>query len=143
GLSSRNGKHSMALWVKPPPHGFSHAKCSSKILTLCPARASCSPHIAPEGPPPIIATSVIFSNLLAKLVFQACKFQAAGSFPPKNLLGDGENHQAKSSQKYSTEDRSRQRGPGLASHKIYPHALKHRKHPQKGRQQNHQNRPAV
>src|SRR5580692_6213819 len=59
GLSSRKGKHFTALWVKPPPQGFSQARCSSKIWTLCPARASCSPHIAPEGPPPTIAISAM------------------------------------------------------------------------------------
>src|SRR6266446_2102207 len=39
----------MALCVRPPPQGFSQARCSSKRLTWWPARASCSPHIAPDG----------------------------------------------------------------------------------------------
>src|ERR1700739_513441 len=87
GLSSRKGKHSTALCVSPPPHGFSQARCSSKILTLWPARANCSPHIAPDGPPPTIAISVIFgSSLRAPHSLHAREFAGERPFRPKSLF---------------------------------------------------------
>src|SRR3979411_2566563 len=98
GLSRRKGKHSTALCVSPPPQGFSHARCSSKILTLCPARASCSPHIAPDGPPPTIAISaMVVSRCEPGIPFRA------GEPRPVGPLRDGEDHQAKTSLDYSTE----------------------------------------
>src|SRR5216684_6728235 len=117
----------MALCVSPPPQGFSHARCSSKILTSCPASANCSPHIAPEGPPPMIAIS---DTLIARREGQA-------------FLGDGEDHQAKSSQKYSTEDRCRQRRTGFPPHQVHPHPLEHKEQRQEHREQEQQDRAAV
>jgi hypothetical protein len=40
--------------VRPPPQGFSQARCSSKRVTGKPADASRSAQRAPEGPPPTI-----------------------------------------------------------------------------------------
>src|SRR5262245_14813011 len=85
----------MALWVRPPPQGFSHARCSSKIFTECPARASCSPHIDPDGPPPTIAISDIKSTRLVGFRLRA------------KPLRDGEDRQGKGREEYSTENRGR------------------------------------
>src|SRR5579859_5453714 len=117
----------MALCVSPPPQGFSHARCSSKMLTSCPAAANCSPHIAPEGPPPTIAISDMVMTRFCEGLFS----------------GDGEDHQAKSSEKYSTEDRRRQCRPCFLAHNVHPHPLKHAEQPQEQREQNQQYRAAV
>src|SRR5579863_7872430 len=49
----------MALWVRPPPQGFSQARRSSKIVTWKPSRARRSPQSDPAGPPPTMAISLI------------------------------------------------------------------------------------
>src|SRR5437773_9402499 len=87
----------MALCVSPPPQGFSHARCSSKRFTLCPARASCSPHIAPEGPPPMIAISaMIVSDRVPRFFLPTRKRTLTNCYDDGQLpLGDGENHQPK------------------------------------------------
>src|ERR1700730_1942117 len=104
----------MALCVKPPPQGFSQARCSSKILTLWPARASCSPHIAPDGPPPTIAISA--------MVVSRC--EPGIPFPdveprPVGPLGDGEDHQAKTSLEYSTEQCRCRRRTGFFANNVH------------------------
>src|SRR5258708_39012024 len=81
GLSRRKGKHSTALWVSPPPQGFSQARCSSKIVTVWPARANCSPHIAPDGPPPTIAISVMLLVTRGPASLPAREFAGERPFP--------------------------------------------------------------
>src|SRR5713226_2301071 len=88
----------MALCVSPPPHGFSQARCSSKMATLCPARASCSPHIALEGPPPTIAISA-----MVKVSPRAWNSAPCRGIPASGPLAGGKDHQTKTSLKYSTE----------------------------------------
>src|SRR4029077_1881631 len=120
--------HSTSLCVSPPPQGFSQARCSSKMLTLCPARANCSPHIAPEGPPPTIAISVMFgSSLRPRIRSLRANLREIGSFRQKSRSGDGENHQAETSQKYSTEERRGNCRSGLLSHNVHPQPLKQKK----------------
>src|SRR6267154_5835329 len=144
GLSSRKGKHSTALCVSPPPQGFSQARCSSKMLTLCPARANCSPHIAPEGPPPTIAISVMFgSSLRSRTRSLRANLQAKRPFRPKSRSGDRENHQAETSQKCSTEDRRRNCRSRLLSHNVHPQPLKQEEERKVQRQQDHQDSSAV
>src|SRR5271163_4110287 len=148
GLSSRKGKRRIALWVNPPPQGFSHARCSSKIFTVCPARASCSPHIAPDGPPPTIAISAI--SRLAN--FREVRFRAR--YPlAMALRGRGqtvkspskqrENHQAKSCQEYSTEDRRRCRRPSNFPDNIHAPPLRNADGRKIRRQQHQQNLSAM
>src|SRR5271156_456789 len=118
-LSSRKGKRKIALWVSPPPQGFSHARCSSKILTVCPARASCSPHIAPDGPPPTIAISAISHLARSRDIrsgrgTQFAMAQGDGAKQVKSALKQREDHQKESGQKYSTEERRRRCRPGYS-----------------------------
>src|SRR5215472_3305849 len=143
----------MALCVSPPPHGFSQARCSSNTFTLCPARASCSPHIEPEGPPPMIAISAItiFSLRSANSSFEA-KLAARKSFAHRTQMpgcsgytssGDGEDHQTKTSQEYSTEYRGRRSGAGLLSHNVHPPALERVNQSKIRAEQHHQECPAM
>src|SRR5271163_4357961 len=109
GLSSRKGKRKIALWVNPPPQGFSHARCSSRIFTVCPARANCSPHIAPDGPPPTIAISAIsgLANSRDIRSGRGTHFAMARGTRPKQVKSPSkqrEDHQEESGQKYSTEE---------------------------------------
>src|SRR5271167_4116661 len=71
-LSIRNGYSEYALYVNPPPHGFSHASFSSNTVALRPALARRSAAKAPAGPPPKIATVFIVSNLSADVRAEAC-----------------------------------------------------------------------
>src|SRR5580704_14854091 len=126
----------MALCVKPPPHGFSQASRSSKISTEWPARASCSPHIAPEGPPPTIAMSVIW------VFFLTASDSVAGPLnniaEPAERLGpvlqailcDREDNHRKSSEEYSTEESRRQRRSGTLSDNIHTCTLEQAEHRQ-------------
>src|ERR1700680_720763 len=92
----------MALWVRPPPQGFSQAKCSSNMVTLLPARASCSPHMAPEGPPPTIAISAIVTSSWHAANPSGCETRhSVGLVSPSNM----DNQQAETFEKYSTENR--------------------------------------
>src|SRR5437588_11987246 len=98
----------MALCVNPPPQGFSQARCSSNSLTLCPVRTSCSPHMAPEGPPPMIAISTM--NFLGLLLERSVRCANAAWDPllrkdkrqrhtcGATHSGDGTDHKAKASQ---------------------------------------------
>src|ERR1700675_3176637 len=91
----------MALWVRPPPQGFSQAKCSSKMVTLLPARASCSPHMAPEGPPPTIAISAIATSSWHAANPSGCETRhSVGLVSLSNM----DNQQAETLEKYSTEN---------------------------------------
>src|ERR1700693_4182525 len=84
----------MGLCVSPPPHGFSHARCSSNMLTSCPASANCSPHIAPEGPPPIIAISDMLITRFERAFFQVTgkitRQKPARSIAPKTAAASTE-----------------------------------------------------
>src|ERR1700686_1595289 len=107
----------MALCVSPPPQGFSQARCSSKMWTVLPARASCSPHIEPDGPPPTITISAMsFLSL-------CCETESPGVSPS----GDGENRLGKTSEKYSTEDCGGGSGAGPEPYYIHCHSLQNRK----------------
>src|SRR4029077_1295501 len=133
----------MALCVSPPPHGFSQARCSSKILTLCPARASCSPHIAPEGPPPTIAISaMLVSRCEPRIPFPVAEPRPKGPSGDRPL-GDGENHQAKTSLNYSTEQRRRRRRSGFITHYVHGAPLYHIEQCHVHREQAHQDFSAV
>src|SRR5437762_13819056 len=135
----------MALCVSPPPQGFSHARCSSKRFTLCPARASCSPHIAPEGPPPMIAISaMIVSDRVPRFFLPTRKRTLKNCYDDGQLpLGDGENHQAKTSQEYSTEYRCCRSRTCFLSHKIHPPPLQQVQQHEIGEEQDHQDFSAV
>src|SRR5215470_14131380 len=99
------------------------------MFTVCPARASSAPHIAPEGPPPTIAMSAIllFSDcvevrrrveVLPRVTSRLrCPFTC---WPCQNGRStDREDNHAKTSEEYSTEDSCRQCGPGAASDNIH------------------------
>src|SRR5262249_5072478 len=58
-LLRRNGYSLYALYVRPPPQGFSHASFSSNTTTFIPARARRSAAKDPAGPPPKTATVFI------------------------------------------------------------------------------------
>src|SRR4029077_16011089 len=100
--------------------GFSHARCSSKIRTLCPDRASCSPHIAPEGPPPTIAISDMFVSR-----WQLRSPQSCANSSGKSLSCDGEDRQAKTAHEYSTEDRCRRGRSCFSPCHIHAQTLQH------------------
>src|SRR5262249_23667190 len=55
-LLMRNGYSWYALYVTPPPHGFSQASFSSNSSVRSPALARRSAEKAPAGPPPSTAT---------------------------------------------------------------------------------------
>src|SRR5580700_3133517 len=132
----------MALFVSPPPQGFSHARCSSKMLTECPARASCSPHIAPEGPPPTIAISAIIALANERDFRSGANLRAGpedGASPANSPSKKREYHQEKSRQKYSTEERRRCRSSSYRPDNIHPAPLHRRKHRKIQRQQHHEN----
>src|SRR5690242_3431427 len=59
-LSSRYGYCEYALYVIPPPQGFSQASFSSSTTVRKPARANPSAAVAPAGPPPNTTTVFIF-----------------------------------------------------------------------------------
>src|SRR5256885_6308766 len=111
----------MALWVRPPPQGFPHARRSSKMSTEWPARASCSPHMAPEGPPPTIAISAIF--LFSRVLAGNACFAGRGTCRVRMLLadrsGDGENHQTKACEEYSTEKGGGCRGAAAGANNVH------------------------
>src|SRR5215467_3354710 len=101
----------MALCVSPPPQGFSQARCSSKILTEWPVRASSAPHMEPDGPPPTIAISAMcfLADLRRRSHTARCRCSGRDAFSGAELrvvvtLSDGKNHQGESSEEYSTED---------------------------------------
>src|SRR5438270_3289975 len=143
----------MALCVNPPPQGFSQARCSSNSLTLCPVRASCSPHMAPEGPPPMIAISTMnflglplepsvrCANAARDPLLRKDKRQkrSCGATPS----GDGEDHQAKTSQEYSTECGGCRNRTGFLSHHIHPPPLQDMQEHEVGREQHHEDFTAV
>src|SRR5215469_1599664 len=104
----------MALCVRPPPQGFSHAKCSSKIFTEWPARASCSPHMEPEGPPPTIAI-IAMKRSHRRSTPEAIR-SYIGVALGRRSLSDGEDRQGESSQEYSTEDCGGGRGACPEAH---------------------------
>src|SRR4030095_7956616 len=66
------------------------------MCTELPARASCSPHIEPDGPPPTITIAAI------RFLSGSSGMRLRAARPS----GDGENRQRKSSEEYSTEKRS-------------------------------------
>src|SRR5262249_51292267 len=98
------------------------ARCSSKSFTEWPARASCSPHMEPDGPPPTIAISAI--GFLADL--------SRFPFPSAKALGDRENRQGESSEEYSTEDCSDGRGLCPETNQVAGKTLQKRKHDKVG-----------
>src|SRR5258708_7394241 len=57
-FSIRNGYSLYALWVRPPPQGFSQASFSSNRTVLRPAFARHSAAKEPAGPPP--STAIFF-----------------------------------------------------------------------------------
>src|SRR5256885_13887266 len=118
----------MALCVSPPPHGFSHARCSSKMATSCPARASCSPHMAPEGPPPTIAT---FDMGRPLAVLKKREFR-------RESLCEREDRQGKTGAQYSTEDRCCRGTLCLTPHYVHRQPLQHRNNHKVQRQQHNQ-----
>src|SRR5262245_41740014 len=122
----------MALWVSPPPQGFSQARCSSKIFTECPARASCSPHIDPDGPPPTIAISAMRST----------RFLPDPS-PSSKPLCDGEDRQGEGREEYSTEYRGGRWRACSESYCIGRQPLHKGKHDEIGREQHEQDLPGV
>src|SRR5581483_256285 len=64
----------MALWVIPPPHGFSHASFSSNKKTRFPARASLAAAKDPAGPAPITAmTSRAMEVMRCRLILPDCR----------------------------------------------------------------------
>src|SRR6185312_16408858 len=73
-LSSRYGYCEYALYVMPPPQGFSQASFSSSTTVRSPARAKPSAAVAPAGPPPKTTTVFIFFVPAAPLpaVLVAC-----------------------------------------------------------------------
>src|SRR5579859_880087 len=64
------------------------------MWTVLPARASRSPHIEPDGPPPTITISAMGYLSLC------CETESPGAKPS----GDGQYRQGKTSEQYSTED---------------------------------------
>ena len=81
-FSIRNGYWLYALYVSPPPQGFSQASFSSNRMTFRPAEASCSAANAPAGPPPRIATRFIFLLRAAGLPAKAfCRSPARRGIP--------------------------------------------------------------
>src|ERR1019366_9703907 len=81
-FSARKGYWEYAFQVRPPPHGFSHASFSSNTTVLTPVEASCAAANAPEGPPPRIATFMVFGWGRPVDVRQAM----ARRFPPRDVL---------------------------------------------------------
>ena len=57
--------------------------------------------------------------------------------------GDGENHQAKTSQEYSTEYGGCRNRTGFLSHNIHPPPLQHMQEHEVGREQHHEDFTAV
>src|SRR5271170_5066086 len=91
----------MALWVSPPPQGFSQARCSSKSVTSYPAEARRSPQIAPAGPPPTMA-----------ILRMPC------------TSSDRKNRCKEPSREYSTEEGGGRRRAGVSVHGITTQTLK-------------------
>src|SRR2546423_8114939 len=133
----------MALWVSPPPQGFSQARCSSKISTWWPARASCSPHIAPEGPPPMIAILDMVSRGQLRISLAGNEISRESPHRPADYLGDGEDHQAKTREQYSTEEGRREGGGGFFSDTFHAQKRKDEKHSQVQSQKNKEDSAAV
>src|SRR6266481_2358451 len=114
------------------------------MWTLCPARANCSPHIAPDGPPPTIAISVMFGSSPRPAFApcaRICRIKALSV--QRACSGDGENHQAESSKKYSTEDRCGNCRSGLPVHEVHAEPLEDEKEREVYRKEDHQDGPAV
>src|ERR1700742_4373375 len=126
------------------------------MFTVCPARASSAPHIAPEGPPPTTAMSAIllFSDRVrvrrrggpARVTSRftprlRCLFLLA---PPKNGQStDREDNHAKTSEEYSTEDSRRQCGPRATSDNIHTCTLEQAEEREIGGEQAQQDLPVV
>src|ERR1700722_941883 len=99
------------------------------MFTVCPARASSAPHIAPEGPPPTIAMSAIllFSDRVevrrrggpARVTPRLLARLPVGHRPKNGQSTDREDNHAKTSEEYSTEDSRRQCAAGAASDNIH------------------------
>src|SRR6266849_145497 len=103
----------MALCVRPPPQGFSQARCSSKSVTSNPSRASRSPQMDPEGPPPTIATSRM------RVPWSPIGFPAiAQTLGHESRLRQRKNGRKKPGSQYSTEQSGRRGRTGAPPHRI-------------------------
>src|SRR5438445_796088 len=90
---------------------FESARSGKQVM----ARASCSPHMAPEGPPPTIAT---FDMGRPLAVLKTREFR-------RESLCEREDRQGKTGAQYSTEDRCRRGTLCLTSHYVHRQSLQH------------------
>src|SRR5881275_2658802 len=101
--------------------------------------------MAPEGPPPMIAICAIpvFRRGPALSSPERIPHTNPRRLPTrgcsgKTSSGDGEDHQAKTSQEYSTEYRCSGGRAGLVSHNVHPPALEQVEQREIGQKQHHE-----
>src|SRR6185437_12006378 len=110
---------------------------------------SCSPHIAPEGPPPTIAISAM---ILSRCWYRTPSLNAERTgggrvwqynFSRRSPSSGGKNHQAKPDEKYSTEKGRRRRRGGYFPDNFHAPNLERTKERKVGRKENQQDLGAV